>query len=189
MNIITTMKDFIGNILLKQQLKTIKRLRKANKFRFDKAKTVGIIFDATNTEDFELIKRYVGFLRENNKKVKVVGYFDSYGVPALTYSKLDFDFFSKKEISFTGKPTPVFIHNFIEEEYDLLIDLNLHDHFALKYISALSKASFKVGKYEENGLQTLDMMIDANQTKAIKFFLRQIDTYLAMLNKAEVSLN
>lgn len=189
MNIIGKIKEFIGNILLQQELKSANLARKATKFRFEDAKNIGIIFDATNAEDFDLVKRYVAHLRENNKKVKVIGYFPSNGVPALTYSKLDFDFFSRKELSITGKPTPVFIRNFIEEQYDLLIDLNIHDHFALKYISAFSKAAFKVGKYEEDDTQTFDMMIDSDHTKTIKYFLRQIDTYITMLNKVEVSLN
>lgn len=184
------MKDFIGGILLRRELKSVKQVRKINKFKFENAKTVGIIFDATNADDFELVKRYVNELRENNKKVKVLGYFKSNGVPALTYSKLDFDFFSNKEISLFGKPTPSFIRNFIEEEYDLLIDLNIHDHFALRYVAALSKAIFKVGKFEEeNDIHTHDMMIDSDHTKTIKYFLRQIDTYITMMNKAEVSLN
>ena len=182
-------KDFIGTFLLKRELKTVNHTRKINKFKFENAKTVGIIFDATNPDDFEQVKRYANELRENNKKVKVLGYFKSNGVPALTYSKLDFDFFSNKEVSLLGKPTPVFIHNFIEEEYDLLIDLNIHDHFALRYVAAMSKAVFKVGKFEEeNDIHTHDMMIDSDHTKTIKYFLRQIDTYIMMLNKAEPSL-
>lgn len=189
MNILGKVKEFIGNILLQQELKSASHVRKASKFKFEDAKTVGIIFDASSAEDFELVKRYVAYLKESNKKVKVIGYFKSNGVPALTYAKLDFDFFSRKEMSLTGKPTPVFIRNFIEEEYDLLIDLNIHDHFALKYISVKSKAIFKVGKYEENDMLTLDMMIDSDHTKTVKYFLRQIDTYITMLNKVEVSLN
>jgi hypothetical protein len=190
MSVLRKIKDFIGNIMLQQELKSTSRVRKVTTFKFDEAKTVGILFDAASTEDFELIKRYVAYLRENSKKVKVIGYFKSSGgVPTLTYAKLDFDFFSSKEVSLTGKPSPVFVRNFIEEEYDLLIDLNINDHFPLKYIAALSKASFKVGKYEEDDIPIHDMMIDSDHTKTIKYFLKQIDTYITMLNKVEVSLN
>jgi hypothetical protein len=189
MSVLRKIKDFIGNILLQQELKSLGRERKATKFKFEEAKTVGILFDAASAEDFELVKRYVAYLREHNKKVKVIGYFKSSGVPALTYAKLDFDFFSSKEMSIMGKPSPVFVRNFIEEEYDLLIDLNINDHFALKYIAAMSKASFKVGKYEEDDIPIHDMMIDSDHTKTVKYFLRQIDTYITMLNKVEVSLN
>ena len=57
----------------------------------------------------------------------------------------------------------------MEEKYDLLIDLNVHDHFSLKYIAAFSKASFKVGKYDENNTAVYDMMIDADNTENIKY--------------------
>lgn len=97
MSVLRKIKDFIGNIMLQQELKSVNRERKANKFKFEEAKTVGILFDAASAEDFELVKRYVAYLRENSKKVKVIGYFKSSGVPALTYAKLDFNFSQAKK--------------------------------------------------------------------------------------------
>ena len=67
-----------------------------NKFNFDKIKTIGILFDATNAEDYEIVKRYVVYLRGHQKKVKVLGYFSTKEIPALTYSKLEYDFFQLK---------------------------------------------------------------------------------------------
>ena len=171
---------------LKSELNANARVRTPHKFSFENVKTVGILMDATNTEDYELVKRYVVYLREHRKKVKVIGYFSTKNIPALTYSKLEYDFFSTKELNWMGTPNSVIIRNFINEEYDLLIDLNIHDHFPLKYISALSKAKFKVGKFNENDIEIHDMMIDADGTKTVKYFLRQIDTYITMLNKVEV---
>ncbi len=178
-------KQSIANNALKKEMLSSGRKRIPNKFNFNKIKTVGIIFDATNTEDYEIVKRYVVYLREHLKKVKVMGYFSTKEIPALTYSKLEYDFFSTKELNWMGKPNSIIIRNFINEEYDLLIDLNIHDHFPLKYIAALSKASFKVGKFDEAGMDIHDLMIDADGTKTVKYFLRQIDTYITMLNKEE----
>ncbi len=188
MSIVGNMKDAIGNILLNRELKSgaLKR-KQTHIFKYDEAKNIGILFDAGSAADLELVKQYVIHLREKHKKVMALGYFEAYGVPALTSSKLEFDFFSRKELSMTGKPKAIFITNFIEEEYDLLIDLNIGDHFALKYICALSKARFKVGKFEEDDIPIHDMMIDSDHTKTVKYFLKQIDTYISMLNNQEVS--
>lgn len=175
----------LANRSLKQELKAIGHVRKPLQFRFDNVKTVGVVFDATNSEDFEIVKRYVVYLREHLKKVKVIGFFSTKNIPTLTYSKLEYDFFSTRELNWMGTPNSVIIRNFINEEFDLLIDLNIHDHFPLKYISALSKAAFKVGKFNENDREIHDMMIDADNTKTVKYFLRQIDTYIAMMNKGE----
>jgi hypothetical protein len=135
------------------------------------------------------VKRYVIFLREHKKKVKVPGYFPSKLVPDITYSKLEYDFFSAKEANWFGKPTNMVSQNFMNEQYDLLMDLNINDHFPLKYISALSKASFKVAKFSEKDIDMYDMMIDSDNTKTLKYFLHQVDIYLTMLNKVEPSLN
>lgn len=187
MSIFKNIKLSLANQALKQELKTAAIVRKPSQFSFDNVKTVGIIFDATNAEDFDIVKRYVVYLREHQKKVKVMGFFSKKEIPALTYSKLEYDFFTIKELNWMGTPNSVVIRNFIHEEYDLLIDLNIHDHFPLKYIAALSKATFKVGKFNENDIEIYDMMIDADNTKTVKYFLRQIDTYITMLNKTEVN--
>ena len=189
MSLLKKIKSIIGNYMLKQELQSFTRNRKANKFSFDSCKTVGILFDATNAEDYEIVKRYVLYLREFRKKVNVIGFFDTKQMPPMTYSKLEYDFFSQKEINWMGKPAGIIIQNFINEEYDLLIDLNVHDHFPLKYISALSKARFKVGKYTENDTDMYDMMIDADNTKTVKYFLRQVDIYITMMNKPDPILN
>jgi hypothetical protein len=189
MSIIQKIKQAIANGYLKLELKDNIRERKPNKFSFPQIKTVGIIFDAASPEDFELVKRYVLYLREHRKKVKVLGYYPSKRIPEMTYSKLEYDFFSAKEINWFGKPTAMVVQNFINEEYDVLLDLNINDHFPLKYITALSKASFKVGKYNEKDIEIYDMMIDSDNTKTLKYFLRQVDLYITMLNKVEPSLN
>jgi len=189
MSIFKKIKETLANNALKKELFARPRKSVSHKFNFDRIKTVGMLFDASNPEDFELVKRYVVYLREHAKKVKVMGYFSAKQIPSLTYSKLEYDFFSSKEINWLGKPTTPIIDNFINEEYDLLIDLNIHDHFPLKYITALSQAKFKVGKYKETDEPIYDMMIDADNTQTLKYFLRQVDTYIVMLNKVEPSLN
>ncbi len=183
MGIVKNTRVAIANYFLKKELRSAGKERKPNKFNFNEIKTVGILFDATNPEDFEIVKRYVVYLREYKKKVKAIGFFSTKEIPPLTYSKLEYDFFSIKELNWMYIPSSIIIKNFIDEELDLLIDLNVHDHFPLKYISALSKAAFKVGKYDEKDIDIHDMMIDADNTKIVKYFLRQVDTYITMLNK------
>ena len=189
MSIFNTIKQAIVNIYIKLELKDNTRERGPIRFNFNEIKTVGILFDATNPEDFELVKRYVVYLRQHRKKVKVIGYFSTKNIPDMTFSKLEYDFFSTKQLNWFGKPTSMIIQNFINEKYDVLLDLNINDHFSLKYISALSKADFKVGKFSTLGVEIYDMMIDSDNTKTLKYFLKQVDIYITMLNKVEPSLN
>ena len=177
----------IDNIKKKYALRQIKNDAKNNSRKkvavnIDEAKTIGIAFEFTTNEDFELLKKYVLYLRELKKKVKAIGYYSTKEEPNISYSKVDYDFFGKKSHNWYGKPTDHIVTNFIEEEYDIFLDLNVHDESVLTYIAAMSKAKFKLGRFEE-GDYIHDMLFESPKEKGLKFFLRQVDTYLAMINK------
>lgn len=180
-----SIKDKIGTFFLQKEMLSISRNKAL--FNLKDAKTVGILFDASNKEEFELVKKYVVYLKELKKKVKTIGYFNSKEIPQMVFSKLEYDFFSQKQLNWYNKPSDPFIDNFINEEIDILIDLNLNNHFPLKYIATSSKAKFKVGKYSEKNKTIYDMLIDYSDTKGLKYFMRQIDIYLNMINNTTLS--
>lgn len=151
----------------------------------NEARTVGILFDAANGEDHVLVKKYVTYLRGLGKKVKAIGYFSNKLVPQMTFSKLEYDFFDKKQLNWYMKPSDPFINNFIEEEHDILIDLNITDHFPLRYIAAISNAKFKVGRLLEQTAGIYDLTIDTGASPDLKSFMRDVDTYLLMINKRD----
>jgi hypothetical protein len=176
--------DSIKKKLAVSKINSDAKLVSRNKavFNIGDAKTVGIVFQFTTPEDFELLKKYVLYLRELKKKVKAIGYYTGKEEPSVQYSKVDYDFFGKRSHNWFGKPTDHIVNNFIEEEYDILIDLNFLKESVLTYIAANSRAKFKVGQLEEK--DTIhDLLIDSPTEKGLKFFLRQVDTYLAMINK------
>ena len=152
----------------------------------EESKTIGIIFKYDTPENFELLKKYVSYLKDFKKKIKVFGFFDMKEVPGkLAYSKVEFEFFTKKDLNWYGRPGGVYIQNFIEEERDILIDLNIHDSIPLKFIAAKTNARFKIGKLNEENKKYFDMLITFDPAKNFKFFLAQADTYLLMINKKE----
>jgi effector-binding domain-containing protein len=181
MGLIANIKNAFGNYFLKREMGGLVRDRSI--LSLEDAKTIGIIFEASNKEEFELVRKYVLYLRELKKKVKAIGYFSEGPTPETATSKLEFDFFSKKDLSWYNKPSDKFVSNFIKEDYDILIDLNIHNHFALRYIAGISKARFKVGRHQEGDDYIYDLMLESTNGKGLKFFLRQVDTYLGMLNK------
>ena len=185
MGAIANIKETIANLYLRYKLMRVIKNKTPNKFSFDNAKTIAILFDSTDKSDYELMKKYVSYLREYHKKVKVIGFYNVKEVPDFAYSKLEYDFFSIKSLNLIGKPKPLFVEQFIEEEFDLLIDLNLNNRFPLKYISSLSKAQFKVGNYSKKNTSMYDLMIDISKTPNLKYFMQQVDVYLAMINKSK----
>ncbi len=167
-----------GNYFLNKMLPLVQRKKHFESFA--NAKTVGILFNATDKEEFELVKRYVRYLKECDKKVKALGFFNTDKIPELTYTKLEWDFFTIKDLAWNYIPNKNFIENFINEEFDILIDMNVHQDFPLYYISALSKAHFKIGQYNINA--DYDLMIEMPVEKGLKYYLRSIDQYIQILN-------
>jgi hypothetical protein len=171
----------VGDYLLKKEVASLKRSKTA--FNMSQAKSFVILFEAGKLEDIDLIKKYVNYLKGLKKKVHVIGYFSSPFPPDFTYPKLDYEFFSVKELNWYFKPLTSSLGTFLAEEFDVLIDLNFEDHFPLRYMSALSKARFKVGKFSKENQSIFDLLIDIDAKKTFKYLLQQVDIYLEMINK------
>lgn len=181
MALIQKVKENFGKRFMQKEISLLHR--KKNLLNLADAKTVALLFNADEREEFELVKKYVAYLKELGKKVKVVGYYTTKELMSMSYSKLEYTFFSVKELNWHQKPNDLYINNFIAEEHDILLDLNIHDFFPLTYIAALSKAKCKVGKYTEEYGEIYDLMIETDVSKGMKYFLRNVDTYIDMLNK------
>ncbi|MBI4930115.1 MAG: hypothetical protein HY841_05085 [Bacteroidetes bacterium] len=181
MSFFSSIKNVIGNYFLSMELQSIHRNKTF--MNLEEAKTVGILFDATERENFDLVKKYIVYLKDMKKSVKAIGFYNQKQTPPMAYSKLEYDFFTLKDLNWYNFPDNIYVRNFIEDEYDILLDLNIYDSFPLKYVSAVSKAKFKVGKKSDRNSSTFDLMIDAEASKGLKYFLRNIDTYLSIINK------
>ncbi|MGL4596415.1 MAG: DUF6913 domain-containing protein [Bacteroidia bacterium] len=181
MGLLDQLKNRIGRSQLRQELATDSRRKQM--LNLEDAKTVGIIFEYTSAEEFELLRKYVNYLREMKKRVHAIGLFTTKELPQFNYSKVDFDFFGKKATNWIGKPADTTVQAFIDEERDILIDLNLNNQFALHYIAAHAQAGFKIGRFVEDDDHVHDLLLDCPPEKGLKYFLRQVDTYLLKINR------
>ncbi len=181
MQLIQSLKNAIGKYFLSLEIASFSR--KKTFMNMEEAKSVGILFDATEAGNFELVKKYIVYLKEMKKRVKAIGFYNLKQTPPMAYSKLEYDFFTIKDLNWYNFPDSIYVRNFIEDEYDILLDLNINDLFPLRYVSSLSKAKFKVGKKNDRNSDIFDMMIDADASKGMKYFLKNIDTYLFIINK------
>jgi hypothetical protein len=149
---------------------------------FDEVKTIGLVFEATDPEQFELIKNYVVALKQKGKRVHGIGFYDNKIIPEnVYYSKTDFDLFNTKDINTLGEPTNPYIKTFISEIRDVLIDINFNQKYALRHIVAHSYAKCKIGlNFPENN-SVHDMMIAINKEQGIEQYLEQVEKYLNMI--------
>ena len=93
---------------------------------------------------------------------------------------LQFDFFFLKDLNWYYKPQNYVINNFLEKDYDILINLCTSNCVPVKYLAGSSRAKFKVGKFEDN-LSVYDMMIDVKQN-SLETLIKEVKHYLNLIN-------
>jgi len=173
-------KKRFGEYFLKKESEGLYRQKYA--MNFADAKNIGILFDATVPEDFELVKKYIKYLKECKKRVRSFGFYNAKEIPEMQYSKLEYDFFTRKQVNWHFKPTDPLVKNFVEEDFDILINFTVHQCLPLVYIAALSKAKFKIGKHFPKYEMYYDLLLDVEEGKSLKYFMKHVDVYMNMIN-------
>ncbi|MCK5822924.1 MAG: hypothetical protein KAG95_02910 [Bacteroidales bacterium] len=170
----------IASFVLKKKLK--KSVRTRQTINLNNAKTIGIIYNDNEQKSNEIIEKFVEFLSEKNIQVYVVEFINKKIKTDNYIKKNGFNYFSLNDLNCFYKPKSVVVDEFINNDFDILIDLSLNDKcFPVKYINALSKAKFKVGKFYETP-NYFDFMINIDGNNNLKFFIEQIKNYLTMIN-------
>jgi hypothetical protein len=144
--------------------KTVITDRRINLCTLSEAKNIGIIYNATEYISFEIVRDLVKQLSNNSISISVLGYVDSKKLIDHYLYRKGFDFFCKNDLNWYYKPISSQTEQFINEPFDILINLSLDYQFPIHYISTASKASFKTGRYSETDT-SLDFMIDIEKEK------------------------
>ena len=169
-----------GHVVLSRKKKKIKRERGI--YNFDTAKTCGIVFNASSQETYDKAKQFIDFLKTKDINVIAIGFVDSKEVKEFYRETIHFKFFSRKNINWYGKPKNENVDDFINNKFDLLIDLSLANDFPLEYIAAMSLGKFKVGRFTSKE-GDYDFMIDVSKNQTHDFLIEQIRHYIENLNK------
>jgi len=177
---ITDIQEKLGRFKLKKQQKRIKRNVKA--FSLEKASTIGVLYNATNRNEAETVKKFIQYLKEERKDVLSIGFIDSKDSSNIVTPILNYTFFDQSNLSKNLVPKGSDVENFMNKSFSILIDLNMDNCFPLEYISSLSNAKFKVGTkgiYRDN---ICDLIIDIEDKLTIDFLIIQIKHYLKMIH-------
>ncbi len=174
----------VANYLFLREMRHKRRVQKT--IPFDQAKKIGILYDSTSDRHYETVKLFVKNIRSEHKDVLALGYYDKRELPHDRFAKLGLDFFTRKSLNWYMKPHHPIINNFINADFDILINLNIEKSFPLKYISALSNAKFKIAKYDRRNAPFCDMMIHTDENISLGKFMEQVLHYLKLLRNEYV---
>ncbi len=175
----------IGKVLLAKKVARIKR--GVSYSGFNKVKSIGIVWDASKPAEFNNLSRFYQKMQEMKIEVKILGYFPGNNLPDQFTAIRYFRCIKKDDIDSFYQPDSSETTTFINSSFDILIDINFDNHFPLKYVTSLSKASFKVGLYEPQSHDSAsDMMIELKKPVDIDEYLNQIIRYLEMIKDKNV---
>jgi len=178
--VIRKIKDSIRHWFLGRALKNLNRKKKT--FGYKNAVNFGILYDASTEDNFRQITALVKELQNDKKKVKTLGYVNLKHLPEYCFPQLSFEFCTPKSFAWNQKPMEKNVKDFIGAHYDVLIDFTPSEFFYVKFLNALSDASFKVGRFHERYIELYDLMIQIEDITSHEEAIKQTIHYLKMLN-------
>ena len=181
MQFVEDIKQKVGDFFFKRELKSNPRQREVNNLHT--AQSIGILYDATEMEDMLKVSEFVNTLFQTKKDVKALGFVNLKELTHHHMPMLQFDFFFLKDLNWYYKPQNYIIKNFVEKDYDILINLCDSACIPIRYLAGKSQAKFKVGKYEED-IDLYDMMIDVKEN-TLSALIKEIHHYLTVINQKD----
>jgi hypothetical protein len=176
-------RTIIGNYFLKEELLKTVQERKITNLR--DAKKIGVLYTLDDVPEYEAVSEFVSRLQHDHKEVKALGFVKNKNLVSRFLPKLSFDFFSAKDLNWFFKPLNTKVRDFIEKEFDILIDLSMKDSLPLKFISGFSMAHCRVGRFSEANRVCYDLMIDISRPISLNEYMLQIIHYLTVINNEE----
>ena len=180
MQFIEDIKHRFGRWVFQKELKSNKRTKAVS--NLENAKSIGILYEATDAAQIKKIEPFVKYFFELKKDVKALGYVNKKKLDNHHIPKLNYDFFYLKDLNWYYKPQNYIINNFVKKEYDILINLSDSNCIPIKYLVASSLAHFKIGQFED-GFEIYDLMIKLDKEKSKERLMEEIKHYLNLINK------
>lgn len=181
MEFLKNIRTRIGEYLLLRQEEGYSRSRAI--MNIDSAHSIGIIYCADEPGDVEFIKNYIQSIRNKGKQVKSLGFIHTKELPPDINGSIMHQYFALKELNWYFKPSSQFIDNFVNDEFDILMDFGLSEQLPIMFISSMSKAKCKVGRYLKKYAELYDVMIEAGENKKLEYVVNTTHSYMMLLNK------
>ena len=154
-------------------------------YNYAQAESIALIFKERGEEHYGVISKYMSFLKDEHliKNLMALCYIEDKETPTYIKPRVDFETFTKKDTNWQQLPSGTIVENFINEPYNILIDLSLDDDMPIKHIVKQSNASFKLGKHSKKNEHLYDMMISVDKENLTpKELIEHVNHYLSIIN-------
>lgn len=146
------------------------------------ATSIALLYYLPDEETYKKAEEIIAQLSARNLKTRVVCYSPLKFDPHYFIPKITQDIINNKNLNFRFQPDKAFVNEFVQTEFDILIDLSLSDQLPLLYLATMSRAGLKIGRFDENHKNIYDLMIHQKEDETIESFAKQIFHYLNQIN-------
>lgn len=146
---------------------------------YNEAKKIGVLYNAADPADVALVAKYMQALKQKGKHVKGLAYIPD---PKKAVD-VTAEHFTNKNVSWFFVPKGMDVESFTKERFDLLVNLYTKQCLPLEYISAVSEARYKVGRYIEDKTYCFDLMVYMDEQKGLSSMIKEVDHLLTEINK------
>ncbi len=137
--------DKIKNYFLRKHLQASKPDKERKVCSLERAATVGMLCEITDEDSYKSIFRIFTQLQQTGKVVHLIGYIDEKYVPFYCLQQLSADYFSQKQLTWCGEPNVIQVNDFIQRDFDILLDFNYRYHAPVEAILATAHSKFIIG--------------------------------------------
>jgi hypothetical protein len=140
----------------------------------EEAKTIGLLFDATEVDDRKKSLAYADKLRKQGKKVAVLGFIATVDKEA-TFS---FDFFTLRQIDWAQRPKGEAIAHWLGQDFEVLVCLFPKTAKFTEYLALHTRAALKIGPVAVKA-SAYDLMLDMPAKSSPQQIIKQYEQVLA----------
>lgn len=180
MGVLDNIKKQLSNYAFKRLVGPTREVRAVN---IKNAARVAIVYRGDDAEVKELVERYVKFLHTYKVKVKTLGFYNEDELPRYVTPKLEYDYFVKSNLNWSLQTSVLEVKNFIDTDFDILIDTTVKEDLVLRFVVRSSKATFKVGGSGHKSGEDLDFTVNLKGDEGVRQLFKALDNYLHLINK------
>mgnify|MGYP000653869619 CR=1 FL=1 len=158
--------------------------RKLKTVSLDNAKSIGMIASIYDEEGLKTIEDFAYKLKKQGKDIRLIVFAPGKEVPNYCIPKLYVDFITKKMVNWFGIPDGKAIQSFQQKDFDMVIDFCGEHRKETLYMMATSRASMRVGRYNEKWTTYYDLMLTEKESdeKKLKRYISELEKYLNQIN-------
>lgn len=175
----------IGTHFLQKEMHEV--VRDVRSISLSGARRIGVLFTGEDEHMLNAVSTFIKELRLSGKSVRCLGYVPRPKVAETLRASQDLEFFSQDDLNWYFRPESRTVCSFLEDPFDILIDLRLRRRMPLPFMVGLSQARFKVGRFNERDRDLHDLMIRADDGMDITEYIVQIRHYLEKLDAGDTS--